>query len=91
LRTPDLDDKLRHNLSNISLCADFKFTLFLDTFIDVINTHTSLVKLSRKKTKLTSKSKPWITKSIVKSIKAKKRLFRKKSKHHNNIEYLQTH
>jgi len=40
----DLDDKLRHNLSNTSLDADSKFTLLLDTFIDVINTHTPLVK-----------------------------------------------
>ena len=65
----DLDDELRHNLSNISLDADSKFTLFLDTFIDVINTHSFLVKLSRRKTKLASK--PWITKGISKSMKTK--------------------
>ena len=59
----DLDDKLRHNLSNISLDADSKWTLFLDTFIDVINTHSPLVKLSRRKTKLASK--PWIIKGIL--------------------------
>ena len=85
----DLDDKLRHNLSNTLLDADSKFMLFLDTFIDVINTHTPLVKLSRRKTKLASK--PWITKGILKSIKTKKRLFRRKIKHHNNVEYLQTY
>jgi len=39
-----LDDKLRHNLSNTSLDADSKFTLFFDIFVDVINTHTPLVK-----------------------------------------------
>jgi len=85
----DLDDKLRHNLSNISLDADSKFTLFLGAFIDVINTHSSIVKLSRRKTKLASK--PWITKGILKSIKTKNRLFRRKIKHHNNVEYLQTY
>ena len=47
------------------------------------------MKLSRGKTKLVSK--PWITKGILKSIKTKKRLFRKKIKHHNNVEYLQTY
>jgi len=84
----DLDDELRRNLSNISLDADSKFTLFLDTFIDVINTHSTLVKLSRRKPKLASK--PWITKGILKSIKTKKkRLFRRKIKHQNNAEYLQ--
>jgi len=83
----DLDDKLRCNLSNISLDADSKFTLFLDTFIDVINTHSPLVKLSRRKTKLAST--PLTTKGILKSIKTKKRLFRRKIKHHNNAEYLQ--
>jgi len=46
----DLDDKLRRNLSNISLDADSKFTLFLETFIDVINTHSPSVKLSKRKT-----------------------------------------
>jgi len=45
----DLDDKLRRNLSKNS-DADSKFTLFLDTFIDVVNTHSPLVKLSRRKT-----------------------------------------
>ena len=84
----DLDDKLRRNLSNNS-DADSKFTLFLDTFIDVVNTPSPLVKLSRRKTKLAAK--PWITKGILKSIKTKKRLFRKKIKHHNNAEYLQTY
>ena len=84
----DLDDKLRRNLSNNS-DADSKFTLFLDTFIDVVNTHSPLVKLSRRKTKLAAK--PWITKGILKSIKTKNRLFRKKIKHHNNVEYLQTY
>ena len=84
----DLDDKLRRNLSN-NLDADSKFTLFLDTFIDVVNTHSPLVKLSRRKTKLAAK--PWITKGILKSIKTKNRLFRKKIKHHNNVEYLQTY
>jgi len=53
----------------------------LDTFIDVINAHTPLVKLSRRKTKLASK--PWITKGILKSIKTKKT--------HNNAEYLHTY
>jgi len=47
------------------------------------------VKLSRRKTKLAAK--PWITKGILKSIKTKKTLFRKKIKHHNNVEYLQTY
>ena len=42
----DLDDKLRHNLSNTSLDADSKFTLSLDTFIEVINTQIPVVKLS---------------------------------------------
>jgi len=65
----DLDDKLRRNLSNTSLDADSKFTLFLDTFIDVINTHTPLVKLCRRKTKLASK--PWISKGTLRSIKTK--------------------
>jgi len=83
----DIDDKLRCNLSNISLDADSKFTLFLDSFIDVINTHCPLVKLSRRKTKLASN--PWITKGILKSIKTKKRLFRRKIRHHSNAEYLQ--
>ena len=64
----DLDDKLRRNLSNNS-DADSKFTLFLDTFIDVVNTHSPLVKLSRRKTKLAAK--PWITKGMLKSIKTK--------------------
>jgi len=54
----DLDDKLRRNLSNISLDTDSKFTLFLDTFIDVINTHSPLVKLSRRKTKLALRLNP---------------------------------
>jgi len=44
----DLDDKLRHNPSNISLDADSKFTIFLDTFVDAINTHSHLVKLPRR-------------------------------------------
>jgi len=61
----------------------------LDTSIDVINTHSPLVKLPRRKTKLASK--PWITKGILKSIKAQKRLFRRKIKHHKNVEYLQTY
>ena len=74
-------------ISHISLDADSKFTLFLDTVIDVISTHSPLVKLSRRKTKLAST--PWITKGILKSIKTKKRLFRRKIKHHNNAEYLQ--
>ena len=74
---------------NLESDADSKFTLFLDTFIDVVNTHSPAVKLSRRKTKLTAK--PWITKGILKSIKTKKTLFRKKIKHHNNVEYLQTY
>ena len=41
------------------------------------------MKLSRRKT--------WITKGILKSIKTKKRLFRRKIKHHDNVEYLQTY
>jgi len=62
----------------------------LDTFIEVINTHSPLEKICRRKTKLASK--PWITKGILKSIKTKtKGLFRGKIKHHNNVEYLQTY
>jgi len=32
-----------------------------------------------------------MTEGILKSIKTKKRLFRRKIRHHNNVEYLQTY
>jgi len=36
-------------------------------------------------------SQPWIIKVLLKSIKTKNSSFRRKIRHHNNVEYLQTY
>ena len=56
---------------------------FLQIIIDVTNKHAPLRKLSRKKMKL--KSKPWITKDLLKSISTKNKLLQQCYKQNNTF------
>ena len=60
---------------------DLAIKKFLQIIIDATNKHAPLRKLSRKEMKL--KSKPWITKGLLKSISTKNKLFQQCYKQNN--------
>ena len=62
---------------------DLAIKKFLQIIIDATNKHAPLRKLSRKEMKL--KSKPWITKGLLRSILSKNKLFQQCYKQNNTF------
>ena len=69
----DLNLKLnKTSFENFSV--DESFENFLNIFADIVNTHAPLRKCTRKEKKL--KVKPWLNKTLLKSIKKKNNMFK---------------
>ena len=61
--------------------TDESFQNFLNMFADILNTHATLRKYTRKEKKLNVK--PWLNKTLLKSIKKKKHMFKDLHKNFN--------
>ena len=77
-------DCLENSLDNSDLGRNFldsntEFSKFLNIFLNCLDTHAPIRKLSRRNTKFYLK--PWLTKSIQISIKEKNRLYQISCKH----------
>jgi len=67
----DLEHKLRTNYGWDATDTNYKFNIFLDTFLYAVNNHAPVVKMSSKLA-----LKPWLTKGIIVSIKHKNRMYK---------------
>ena len=76
----DLNSKLNKS-SFEDFNVDESFKIFLIIFDDIVNTHAPLRKCTRKKKKL--KVKPWLNKTLLKSIKRKNSMFKDLHKNFN--------
>ena len=76
----DLNLKL-NKTSFEDFSVDESFKNFLNIFAAIVNTHAPLKKCTRKKKKL--KVKPWLNKTLLKSIKKKNRMFKDLYKNFN--------
>ena len=76
----DLNLKL-NKTSFEDFSVDESFENFLNTFADIVNTHAPLRKCNRIEKKL--KVKPWLNKTLLKSIKKKNNMFEDLHKNFN--------
>ena len=67
-----LEEKVNHRIHTQS-DTEATFAFFTEKFSQIVNKHAPLKESSRKETKL--KTKPWITKGILKTIQTKNKLF----------------
>ena len=75
----------KSNLGNNFSDPEAEFSEFLNIFLECLETHAPKQKLSRKKIKFYFK--PWLTKTIQKSIKEKNRLYQISCKHSHTYIY----
>ena len=80
----DLNLKL-NKTSFEDFSVDESFENFLNIFADIVNTHAPLRKCTRKEKKL--KVKPWLNKTLLKSIKKKNNMFKDLHKNFNQQSF----
>ena len=79
----DLSAALDMLYFNEEVCVNENFEKFVSVFTETINNHAPMRRASRKEKKI--KSKPWLSSSLLKSIRKKNQLFQKYLKTKNSL------
>ena len=79
----DLSAALDMLYFNEKVCVNENFEKFVSVFTETINNHAPMRSASRKEKKI--KSKPWLSSSLLKSIRKKNQLFQKYLKTKNSL------
>ena len=79
----DLSAALDMLYFNEKVCVNENFEKFVSVFTETINNHAPMRRASRKEKKI--KSKPWLSSSLLKSIRKKNQLFQKYLKTKNSL------